>query len=85
MMLQVVVDAFDPNLLVSSCATKVFDFLTVSEADLTDISIPLSLQVRIAFVSLLIDVRRQVLFALRQSVAHEALPTPCRCFGTSLR
>lgn len=54
MVLQVVVDAFDPNLLVSSCATKVFDFLTVSEADLTDISIPLSLQVRIALMSCVI-------------------------------
>ncbi|KAG1670298.1 hypothetical protein FOA52_003648 [Chlamydomonas sp. UWO 241] len=42
---QVVVDAFKPSTLVSSCATKVLDFLTVSESELHDISIPLSLKV----------------------------------------
>ncbi len=38
-------DAFDPSVLVSTCATKIFDFLTCSEASLQDISIPLQLQV----------------------------------------
>lgn len=43
---QVVVDAFDPSLLVSSVASRVFDLMTVPEADLLDITVPLSLQVR---------------------------------------
>ncbi|KAI8468281.1 MAG: putative histone-arginine methyltransferase CARM1 [Monoraphidium minutum] len=42
---QVVVDAFDPSILVSGCATRVFDFATATEADLADIEIPLSLTV----------------------------------------
>lgn len=41
---QVVVDAIDPNLLASTPASKTFDFGTVSEEDLHDIEIPLSLQ-----------------------------------------
>jgi hypothetical protein len=41
----VVVDAFDPCVLASSCATKVFDFLTVKEESLHSISIPLDLEV----------------------------------------
>lgn len=43
--LQVVVDAFDPSVLVSDCATRVFDFTTVKEEELHDISIPLNLTV----------------------------------------
>lgn len=43
--MQVVVDAFDPSVLVSDCATRVFDFGTMKEEELYDISIPLSLTV----------------------------------------
>lgn len=43
--MQVVVDAFEPNILVSDCATKVFDFATMKEDELHDISIPLNLTV----------------------------------------
>lgn len=43
--LQVVVDAFDPALVVSSTAVKSFDFGTISEAELQDIAIPLQLTV----------------------------------------
>eukprot|EP00775_Hariotina_reticulata_P011763 gene11763-11908_t len=42
---QVVVDAFDPSVLVSDCATRVFDFATMKETELHDISIPLNLVV----------------------------------------
>lgn len=42
---QVVVDAFDSSVLVSNCATKVFDFGTVPEKALHDIVIPLQLMV----------------------------------------
>lgn len=42
---QVVVDAFDPSVLVSDCATHVFDFSTMQEAELHDIRIPLDLLV----------------------------------------
>ncbi|WIA28253.1 hypothetical protein OEZ86_010808 [Tetradesmus obliquus] len=42
---QVVVDAFDPSVLVSDCATHVLDFATVSEEELYDINIPLNLTV----------------------------------------
>lgn len=38
---QVVVDAFDSSVLVSNCATKVYDFGTVPEKALHDIVIPL--------------------------------------------
>jgi histone-arginine methyltransferase CARM1 len=41
----VVVDAFDPALLASNCATKVFDFATIREADLHDFELPLALTV----------------------------------------
>jgi hypothetical protein len=43
--LQVVVDAFDPSVLVSDCATRVFDFMTMKEEELHDIQIPLDLLV----------------------------------------
>jgi type I protein arginine methyltransferase len=43
--LQVVVDAFDPSVLVSTCETKTFDFGTITEAEMADIVIPLDLQV----------------------------------------
>jgi len=42
---QVVVDAFDQSVLVSTCATKIFDFATMTEPSLYDILIPLQLQV----------------------------------------
>lgn len=42
---QVVVDAFDPSLLVSGCATRVFDFSTISESELHDFEVPLQLTV----------------------------------------
>jgi type I protein arginine methyltransferase len=42
---QVVVDAIPPNVLVSNCTSKTFDFSTCTEAELHDIVIPLSLQV----------------------------------------
>lgn len=42
---QVVVDQIPPNVLVSNCTSKTFDFLTISETELQDIRIPLSLQV----------------------------------------
>ncbi|GBF88352.1 histone-arginine methyltransferase-like [Raphidocelis subcapitata] len=42
---QVVVDAFDPSVLVSGCATRVFDFATIKESDLTVIDLPLELTV----------------------------------------
>lgn len=41
MCVQVVVDAFDSSVLVSNCATKVYDFGTVPEKALHDIVIPL--------------------------------------------
>lgn len=40
-----VVDAFDPSVLVSDCATRVFDFSTMKEEELYDIRIPLDLLV----------------------------------------
>lgn len=43
--MQVVVDAFDPSVLVSDCATRVFDFSTMKEEELHDIHIPLDLLV----------------------------------------
>ena len=43
--LQVVVDAIDPTCIVSNCSSKTFDFGSVKEAELTDISIPLQLQI----------------------------------------
>lgn len=43
-MLQVVVDAIDPNVIVSHCASKTFDFGSVTEPELTNFSIPLKLQ-----------------------------------------
>jgi histone-arginine methyltransferase CARM1 len=43
--LQVVVDAFDPSVLVSDCATHVLDFASIKEEDLYDINIPLNLTV----------------------------------------
>jgi hypothetical protein len=42
---QVVVDAFDPSVLVSDCATRVFDFSTMKEEELHDIHMPLDLLV----------------------------------------
>ncbi len=39
------VDAFEPNVLVSDCASKVFDFGTVTEAELADITIPINVTV----------------------------------------
>ncbi len=42
---QVVVDAFDPTLLASTCVTKILDFLTIKEQELHDISMPLQLEV----------------------------------------
>ena len=41
MVCQVVVDAVDPRVLVSECATRSFDFATVREEELHDITIPL--------------------------------------------
>jgi histone-arginine methyltransferase CARM1 len=41
----VVVDAFDPHHVVSSAASRVFDFATITEADLQEITIPLELAV----------------------------------------
>lgn len=43
--LQVVVDAFDPSILVSGVATRVFDFSTATEAELRVIELPLELTV----------------------------------------
>lgn len=43
--MQVVVDAFDTSILVSSCETKVFDFGTCHEPELHDIQLPLRMQV----------------------------------------
>ncbi|EFJ40511.1 hypothetical protein VOLCADRAFT_69442, partial [Volvox carteri f. nagariensis] len=40
---QVVVDAFDPALLVTSCATRALDFGHVAESELLDIDMPLQL------------------------------------------
>ena len=40
--MQVVVDAIDPRCLVSGCVSHTFDFATTTEAELQDISIPLS-------------------------------------------
>lgn len=42
---QVVVDQIPPNVLTSNCVTRTYDFLTCSEAELHDISIPISVQV----------------------------------------
>ena len=43
--MQVVVDAIDPSVIVSPCASKTFDFGSVSEPELTNFSIPLKLQI----------------------------------------
>ena len=43
--LQVVVDAIDPSVIVSQCASKEFHFGTVTEAELINFSIPLKLQI----------------------------------------
>lgn len=43
--MQVVVDAVPANCLISTCATREFDFQAISEKDLHDITIPLDLQV----------------------------------------
>ena len=42
---QVVVDQIPPNVLVSNCISKTFDFLTCTEEELHAITMPLSLQV----------------------------------------
>lgn len=42
---QVIVDAIDPSAIVSNCATKTFDFGSIKESELTNITIPLQLQV----------------------------------------
>ncbi|KAL4857665.1 putative histone-arginine methyltransferase [Chlorella vulgaris] len=44
---QVVVDQIPPNVLVSNCITHTLDFLTATEGQLQDITIPLSLQVAV--------------------------------------
>lgn len=43
--MQVVVDAVDPQLLVSDCVTRTFDFDTIREEELHDIVIPLHLDI----------------------------------------
>ena len=45
MWLQVVVDAIDPSVIVSQSASKVLDFGSVTEPELTNFSIPLELQI----------------------------------------
>lgn len=45
---QVVVDAVDPQLLVSDCVTRTFDFDTIREEELHDIVIPLHLDIAYA-------------------------------------
>ena len=45
LLLQVVVDAIDPSVLVSQCASKTFDFGSVTEPELTSFAIPLQLQI----------------------------------------
>ena len=45
LLLQVVVDAIDPSMLVSQCASKTFDFGSVTEPELTSFAIPLQLQI----------------------------------------
>ncbi|KAI7843757.1 hypothetical protein COHA_002655 [Chlorella ohadii] len=47
LMSEVVVDQIPPNVLVSNCVSKTFDFLTISEQELYEIVIPLSLQVAV--------------------------------------
>lgn len=44
---QVVVDQIPPNVLVSNCVSKTFDFLAITEQELYEIVIPLSLQVAV--------------------------------------
>ena len=43
--MQVVVDAIPPQCLVSTCATREFDFQTIREEELHDFTIPLDLPV----------------------------------------
>lgn len=43
--LQVVVDAIDPRVLVSECATRAFNFDSIDEKELHEINIPLSFQI----------------------------------------
>ena len=38
-------DAIDPSVIVSHCASKTFDFGSVTEPELTNFSIPLKLQI----------------------------------------
>ncbi|KAK9808329.1 hypothetical protein WJX73_002343 [Symbiochloris irregularis] len=42
---QVVVDAIDPRVLVSECATRAFNFDSIDESELHEINIPLSFQI----------------------------------------
>lgn len=43
--MQVVVDAIDPSVLVSACASRQFDFLEMQEQELHNVVIPLDLEV----------------------------------------
>ena len=43
--LQVVVDAIDPSVIVSQCASKTFDFGSITDPELVNFTIPLQLQI----------------------------------------
>lgn len=45
--LQVVVDAIDPSVIVSQCASKTFDFGSITDPELINFTIPLQLQIGI--------------------------------------
>ncbi len=47
---QVVVDAIPPEVLVSRCATKLFDFERMDDDDLEDIVVPLDLPISASFI-----------------------------------
>lgn len=73
---QVVVDAIDPAVLVSRAETKLYDFGTIEEDELHDITIPLDLQ-----ISELAIIFNDI--ALRISVQHrlplDPIPCPLPC------
>lgn len=75
---QVVVDQIPPGVLVSNCATATFDFLSITEGELQEIVIPLSLQVATPCPG---RRRRVQLFsAPRRLPSHApAAPPACRC------
>ena len=54
------VDAVDPRVLVSECATRSFDFDSIAESELHEINIPLSFQICVPQPSCFMHIRSYV-------------------------